>query len=286
VTLIVIPTPNGGVVGPGLPITIQQEFPLDYPDGAFWQLRLDLQETPGDAVGIFEVPWTHQSSVRILPFTNPTQSVTTNTFTVKPGDTVFLHAYIDDHGIIAESGQGTGTWDPTMGLGAAITETARNTAGGGLTVTQADQLQETWDWVHATLQRLTGEFEAVPISSIVQHPPEDLMSHRFAVFFISGTGYLDGLPDTGLRGIYGLTWGVSTHPPGAGLLQGIVPEWKLRVVQFVPEYTDAATGEFTFGEVLSSHLDQYTWMWQRAFPRRIGYTVAPGFVLRCQWKSF
>jgi hypothetical protein len=94
---------------------------------------------------------------------------------------------------------------------------------------------------------------------------------------------LHGHDPTGFAGVYGLSWGVFTHPPGAGIGQGSIGEWILRVVQFAPQYTDALTGEYETPEVLSSKLDQFLWLWLRPFPARILYTVTPGFVLRCQW---
>jgi hypothetical protein len=271
-------------IGPGLQANLQSSFIGPLPIGSKWDVIVSAQ--PEGAAMLWHETWLANSPSTVHWWlTNPQELEFANTGAVGGGTTVYVTAQLFSGNSVVDTGSINRPFDATAGLGqqAALVASHASAQSGGMTPTQAQQLQETWDWVHRDLQTAVGTVLSTGLGPFIAHPDANLLNRHTPAFFLSGAGVLTGLSPTGFAGLYGIAWGVSEHPPGAGIGLGSIGEWQLRVVQFVPQYTDALTGEFVTPEVVDSKLDQFYWLWQRALPARVLYTVTPGFVLRCQW---
>lgn len=138
-------------------------------------------------------------------------------------------------------------------------------------------------WLTRAFQTVGGLVLQTPIGGLISHPDPNILSLSPEPFVISGRGALSGIPPFNFAGIYGIAWAATGVPLSAGLRDGAVQEYSLRLVQFGVQYFDHNVSNLYVGELVDFHQDNYLWQWTRYNPHQLLYDVTPGFELTCWW---
>lgn len=182
--------------------------------------------------------------------------------------------------VVEESGATDSlTWDTNVSSRALLD----TTAGGGLTVEEAAQIDET----HATVAPAftTPDGTALPFASgeLVVRPLQSLLGIDTTEHTLIGSGTLAIPSFAGLNTAWGLILDVIDPPPNSQIKPGYVNSFAYRVGQFLLLVPAANTAEAMVVEEYRLHLEHFTWTWQRNGVTAVAYYIAPGAAVLARW---
>lgn len=275
--------PPGTSIGPGYLIGLTSDFIGPLPTGTTFHVRIS-SHPEGTPNVIWQIIPTQGTQIQVLVGDRFTVTTSSQQQTVPAGSNVHVVAeLVTSSQQVIDSGvtDVPVTYDPTTMLWQHVNQNTGT--GGGLTGDQATQLQETHNAVLRAWQVSAGLLQSTPIGGLISHPDPNLLRLHNPPFILRGRGFLTGLPPLGLAEVWGLQFVVTLRPTGAGLIDGNVPYYQYRVVEFCAEYNDAGSGLTYIQEIQRFHEHQLLWLWDRFAPLRILYDVTPEFELTCHW---
>lgn len=279
--------PPGTQVGPGVLTTLQTDFLGTIPPDTFWDLQASDEPEFGVGHQVFamQLHGTFITAVnvflqtRFAGWTNAQGSVTPQL-----GQTIYLKATAQSPtaGEIDTSSPTSFTWTNDA-IGRQIQVETEQTGGTGLTLEEHGWLDQVQQFVQNTLTFGGTIATQLGAGGLIDHPDLNLLSLCDQELTLVGTGSITRpRPGVGVEA-YGLRLNVAQSPPGAGLLDGVIREFSVRVIQLVTVHKSASQPDVYPVEIFDSRAEAESWLWRAPFPDSISYHVTPGFVVLARW---
>jgi hypothetical protein len=278
---IVIQTPEGGVIGPGLQVavTTNQIGPIP-PDSI---LAIDVFQQAGeDRCSSWNFPITGPISFPVLDLEHA--SAGPFRATVHDGQPVTLKTTITSPIGIFDEGTTTGlTWSTTGQLPELLKELTTSTSTGGFTETDRANLTTTLEAVQVPfpISSVAGGIAQTALGKLIQQVPLGLMQKQDCVN-ITGDGVLTRPGGAFNVNALGLTWQFVVVPEFMGKLTGALNEYEQRVVQ-LKLITRSLNGADEVLDLIDAHSDQQYTTWGLNALDRIEYSVTPGCEVQICW---
>lgn len=270
--------PPNSRIGPGIGFVAESDFVGAMPTDSGWFVDVSTNVEDTNRMWREFIPWQGPTLTRGI-LTDP-QGFSPELYMVAAGATVYLtvQLYNGSTGLVDDSGQATGIYDPVGGLGVQAVLTAASTAGA---FTDGDRAT-----VNATLAGVSVSVPAVgaaggavlqTLGQLLQGVPPNL-TNRHGSTLISGQGSIARLSEPFRGDALGIEWHWNTVPAAFGVRLGSLDEYFNRIVQFRLIDQDDS-GQFFQRATIDSNAEGERYVWGIHSPVTLEYFVTPGCVV-------
>lgn len=274
--------PASSPFGWGTQLAVSSDFVGPLPSGTEFQLSISLDSEATQRIGFLRFPTSAPQATLPVLLSSSEPTALPSRAQVE-GQTVFITTELRDvtSGAVLDSGTQQQTWTGTNA--SVVTQQLAGQGGGGLTQEEHGWLEQVLQFVQNTLTFGGTIATQLGAGGLIDHPDLNLLSLCDEELVLSGTGSINRpRPGVGVEA-YGLSLSVSVSPPGAGLLDGVVREFSVRVIQLVTVHKSASQPFVYPVEIFDSRAENETWIWKAPFPDSISYHVTPGFIVLARW---